>query len=110
MAKLLRWSESSLTEGQLAAAADLVPAIGHQRGAPDGPDGPDCNIFLPSIRVGRVVGGWAKRAKSVAPPQISKILKSGPKCAPGCCGTELLWQDHDWTSLGTCREVGSCWP
>ena len=90
MAKLLRWSESSLTEGQLAAAADLVPAIGHQRGAPDGPDGPDCNIFLPSIRVGRVVGGWAKRAKKCLTPEKFKILKSGQECPQGCCETELL--------------------
>ena len=40
--------------------------------------------------------------KSVSPPQKSKILKSGPKCAPGYPGTELLWPDHDWRSFGVC--------
>ena len=53
VAKLLRWSESSLTEGQLAAAADVVPAIGHQRGGLrhtlSCPDGPDCNLFYQSV-------------------------------------------------------------
>ena len=86
MAKLLRWSESSLTEGQLAAAADLVPAIGHQRGAPDGPDGPDCNIFLPSIRVGRVVGGWAKRAKKCLTPSKDQNPKKWSRVSP-----RMLW-------------------
>ena len=59
-------------------------------------------------RVIRGVGGWFNRPKKCFTPQKFKILKSGPKCAPGCCGTELLWQDHDWTSLGISREVGSC--
>ena len=52
-------------------------------------------------RVSRVVGGWAKRPKSISNPHKSKILKSGLKCAPRCCGTELLWQDHDWLSSGS---------
>ena len=54
-------------------------------------------------RVSRVIG--QRGPKSVAPPQKSKILKSSPKCAPGCCGTELLWQDHDWLSSGSVERL-----
>ena len=66
-----------------------------------------CGMGINAInsRVSRGVGGLFNKPKKCFTPSKIQNLKSGRKCVPGYCGTDLLWPNYDWRSFGVCGAI-----